>query len=91
MVPSLIICFYTIIWFHVFLSNTNNFQKDLFDPYVWLEQVLPFWVSVNQGVIVIKGYSILNKDPELGLVLYSEHLFIGGGGTPSARDVVNIF
>ena len=24
----------TVIWFRVFLSNTNNFQTDLFDPYI---------------------------------------------------------
>ena len=23
---------YTVIWFQVFLANTNNFQTDLFDP-----------------------------------------------------------
>ena len=24
--------FYTIVWFQLFLLNTNNFQIDLFDP-----------------------------------------------------------
>ena len=23
---------HTVIWFHVFLPNNNNFQTDLFDP-----------------------------------------------------------
>ena len=25
---------HTVLWFQVFLSNTNNFQTDLFDPYI---------------------------------------------------------
>ena len=34
---SIIICLHTVVWFQVFLSNTNNFQTDLFDPYMGSE------------------------------------------------------
>ena len=29
---DLTICLQTVIWFYVYLSDTNNFQADLFDP-----------------------------------------------------------
>ena len=38
---------FTVIWFHVFLSNTNNFQTDLFNSLMGLKQVLPFQVKVD--------------------------------------------
>ena len=31
-IKIIIICLHTVIWFHVFLYNTNNFETDLFDP-----------------------------------------------------------
>ena len=49
----------TVIWFKIFLSNTNNFQTNLFDPKMRLKQVLPL-VIVDLGVMSMKGYSVLH-------------------------------
>ena len=42
---------HTVIWFQVFLSNTNNFQT--------FKQVLPLQVRVHLKAMVTKAYSIL--------------------------------
>ena len=37
----IIICLHTVLWFHVFQSNTNYFQTDLFDKVnSWVEELL---------------------------------------------------
>ena len=56
---------HTAIWYQVFLSNTTNFQTDLFDPEMKIELVLPLQVWKNLGVMGVKGYSTLPKSPEL--------------------------
>ena len=61
----IIICLHTVIWFHVFLSNTNDFQTDLFDPYMGPMQVLTRRVRVDPGLMAMKEYSILPKSLEL--------------------------
>ena len=53
----------TVIWYKLFLSNRNNFPSVLFDPYMGPLQVLPLWVTVDQGVM--KGYFTLHRAPEL--------------------------
>ena len=46
--------FPTVIWFQVFLTNTNNFQTDLFDSLMRPLQVLPLRVRVDLGVMTMK-------------------------------------
>ncbi len=55
----------TVVWFQVFLSNTNNFQTVLFDSLMEREQVLSLRVSVDIGVMAMQGYSIFFIFPEL--------------------------
>ena len=47
------------------LSNTNNFEQDLFDP----QKILPLQLRVDLGVMTIKRYSMLSQFPELDSVL----------------------
>ena len=37
--------FHLVIWFQVFLSNTNNFEIDLFDPLMGSQPLLLFGVA----------------------------------------------
>ncbi len=73
------------MWLQVFLLNTNNFQTDLFDPYMKPKQVLPLWVREDLGVK--KGSSKLPRSLEMGPHNQIEFNFIpskplscGGGG-----------
>ena len=47
--------------------NTNNFQTNLFDPYMGHWQVLQLQVKVDLGVMAMKWYSTLNRPLELEL------------------------
>ena len=40
---------FTIVWFRVILSNTNNFQISLFESKMGPKQVLSLQVRVNLG------------------------------------------
>ena len=42
--------------FQAFLSNTNNFQTDLFDPQMGHKLELPLQVRVDLGLIAIKRW-----------------------------------
>ena len=55
----------TVVWFQVFLSNTNDFQTVLFDSLMEREQVLSLRVRVDIGIMAMKGYSIFFIFPEL--------------------------
>ena len=51
---NIVNCLHMVIWFQVFISNTNNFQIDLFD--VNSKQVLPLPVRVDLGVMAVEKY-----------------------------------
>ena len=68
--------FHTVLWFQIFLSNTNNLQIDLSDLYMDFFQLLPLQFRVNQGVTAIKEWITLPKAPELET--HPGHLFRKG-------------
>ena len=49
-----VIYLHTVIWFQVFLSNTNNFQTDLFNSAIGPKEVLLLWFRVDLGVMAMK-------------------------------------
>ena len=51
---------HTVLLFHIFPSNKNNFQTDLFEL-PW--QLLPLQDRMDLGVIVMNGYSTLSRAP----------------------------
>ena len=72
----IIICFPTVIWFQVFLSNTNNFQTNILQPETGPQKVLPLWVMVDLGIISIHFPELKKWGLTIGynLVLYPEQI-----------------
>ena len=54
---------HTMVWFHVFLSYTNDFQTDVFEPWRVHKQVLPLQAGMDLGVMAMKLYSLLPRAP----------------------------
>ena len=59
---------HTFIRYEVFLSNTNNFQTELFHTYVEFQQILLTWIRVD--LRVMKRYPTLLRVPELKPLSY---------------------
>ena len=47
-----------IIWFQVFLSNTNNFQAYVFDPWIWPNLVLPLRIKMDLRIKEMKYFTL---------------------------------
>ena len=92
-------CF-LIVLLRMVLSNTINFQTDIFNQLIEPKQVQPLWFRVDLGVIVMKGYFTFHRSPEVMLhhqmqfsVIRRTPTFFGGGrgSYSSAVDIVSVF
>ena len=50
-----------VIWFQVFLLNTNNFQTGLFGLHMEPQQIQSLLVKVDLGVMVMKRYFVFPR------------------------------
>ena len=71
-----------VIWFRAFIFHFKNDQKNLLNPYMGPQQILPLWVRVETGVIAMKEYSALPRHQNWSLmtglfsdILRTEHFF----------------
>ena len=62
---TIIICLQIVKWFQVCLSNTNNFQTNLFNQYRSPQQIHPFQVKLDHRIITTKEYSTHLRAKEL--------------------------
>ena len=87
----------TVIWFQVFLSNTNDFQAYLFNPQREPKHIIPHKVQSGPGSNGNKRAATQTPDLQNwsliirhSFVSYSKNLFLVGAYT-SARDSDSIF
>ena len=90
----IIICLHTAIWFHVFLSNTNNFQNRCI---CLIDCIQTSTISLSQSEPRSNGNEGLFHTPQnksltirCSLVSYLRHNFLRGS-CPSSGDTVKVF
>ena len=81
---------FALMWFQVFLSNTNSFWTDLFDPETGLISTTNLnqdghWINGNEKVM-----SYIPRDPELEPQYWMQFSAIPRT-YPTAGDAVGIF